>query len=161
MGIFDIVILVCFLPAIYFGLKNGLIKQLITFCVIFFGIKLSLICSTAVSQWVLEHLGTSEFWGKAISFIVIFLVVAVVFSLLGKVIEKILKITLLGWLNKLLGLILAVCICAMIVSVAIYFFDSANARMHIVPAEKIAESHFYQPMLNLAQSVFPHLKELL
>ncbi len=72
MGIVDIVILCCFLPALYFGAKNGLVKQLVALAVIFFGIRLSLRFSVPVSNWVLGHVEMSEFWSRAVSFIVIF-----------------------------------------------------------------------------------------
>ena len=42
MGVIDIVIVCCFLPVLYFGIKNGLVKQLVAFAVVYFGIRLSL-----------------------------------------------------------------------------------------------------------------------
>lgn len=160
MGIVDIVILCCFLPALYFGAKNGLVKQLVALAVIFFGIRLSLRFSVPVSNWVLEHVEMSEFWAKAVSFILIFFVVAIVLSLLGRIIEKIIKISLLGWLNKLLGIVMTFCLFALVISVLAYFVDSANNLLEFIPKEKLEESRFYPMLLNLAQEVFPRFKEL-
>lgn len=161
MGTLDIIILACLLPAFYFGIKNGLVKQLISFCVIFFGVKLSLQFSEPVAQWAIAHLGVQEFAGKVISFIVIFLVVAIVFSLIGKIIERIIKISLLGWLNKLLGIVVALAIFATILSVLAYLFNSLNTNMHLVEEAKIAESRFYPYLLDLANHIFPHIKEII
>ena len=72
MGVIDIVIVCFFLPALFFGIKNGMVKQLVALAVIYFGIVLSLRFATPVSQWVLEHVKMTEFWAKAVSFILIF-----------------------------------------------------------------------------------------
>ena len=160
MGVVDIVIICCFLPVLYFGIKNGLIKQLVALAVIYFGIRLSLKFASPVSEWVLQHLQIPEFWAKAVSFILIFFVVALVLSLLGRIIEKIIKISLLGWLNKLLGIAMTFCIFALVLSVLVYFVDSANNLLEFIPKEKLEESRFYPMLLDLAKEVFPRFKEL-
>ena len=121
MGVIDIVIVCCFLPVLYFGIKNGLVKQLVAFAVIYFGITLSLRFATPVAEWITERLQISEFWAKTVSFIFIFFVVALVLSLLGKIVEKIIKISMLGWLNKLLGIAMTFCIFALLISVVALF----------------------------------------
>lgn len=160
MGTIDIVILCCFIPAIIIGLKNGLIKQLIALAVIYLGIRLSLMFSDPVSQWLTERMQLSEFWVKALSFLIIFAAVAIILNLLGNIIEKIIKVTPLSGLNRLGGVLVACCITALIVSVLVYFLDSFNGLAHLISDEKIQESVFYPKLLDLAKNVFPHLKEL-
>ncbi len=160
MGVVDIVIVCCFLPALYFGIKNGLVKQLVALAVVFFGIKLSIRFAAPVSEWVLQHLQISEFWAKTISFILVFFVVAIVLSLLGRIVEKILQITLLGWLNRLLGIVATFCLFALLLSVLAYFVDSANNILEFIPKEKLEESRFFPMLLQLSQEVFPFVKDL-
>jgi len=160
MGVVDIVIVCCFLPVLYFGIKNGLVKQLVALAVLYFGITLSLRFSAPVGNWVVEHVRISHFWGKAISFILIFFAVALVLSLFGRVIEKIIQISLLGWLNKLLGIVMTFCLFALLLSVIVYLVDSANNIVEFIPKEKLAESRFYPALLHLSQQVFPRFQEL-
>ena len=160
MGVIDIVIVCFFLPALFFGIKNGMVKQLVALAVIYFGIVLSLRFATPVSQWVLEHVNMTEFWAKAVSFILIFFAVALVLSLFGRIIEKIIKITLLGWLNKLLGVVMTFILTILLLSVVVYLVDSANNLLEFIPKEKLEESRFYPALLQLSQEVFPHFKEL-
>lgn len=160
MGVVDIVIVCCFLPALYFGIKNGLVKQLVALAVIYFGIKLSLRFSVPVGNWVVEHVKMSDFWAKAVSFIVIFFVVALVLNLFGKLIEKIIQISLLGWLNKLLGIAMTFCLFILLLSALVYLVDSANNILEFIPKEKLEESRFYPMLLNLSQEIFPRFKEL-
>ena len=142
MGVIDIIIVCCFLPVLYFG------------------ITLSLRFATPVAEWITERLQISEFWAKTVSFIFIFFVVALVLSLLGKIVEKIIKISMLGWLNKLLGIAMTFCIFALLISVVVYFVDSANNLLDFIPKEKLEESRFYPLLLDLSKEVFPHFKEL-
>lgn len=160
MGVIDIVIVCFFLPALFFGIKNGMVKQLVALAVIYFGIVLSLRFATPVSLWVLEHVKMTEFWAKAVSFVLIFFVVALVLSLFGRIIEKIIKITLLGWLNKLLGVVMTFILTILLLSVVVYLVDSANNLLEFIPKEKLEESRFYPALLQLSQEVFPHFKEL-
>ena len=160
MGVVDIVIVCCFLPVLYFGIKNGLVKQLVALAVLYFGITLSLRFSAPVGEWVVEHTGISEFWGKAISFILIFFAVALVLSLFGRILEKIIQISLLGWLNKLLGIVMTFCIFALLLSVIVYLVDSANNILEFIPKEKLEESRFYPALPDLSQQLFPRFKDL-
>jgi membrane protein required for colicin V production len=160
MGVIDIVIVCCFLPALYFGIKNGLVKQLVALAVLYFGIKLSLNFSIPAGNWVAEHLHLTEFWAKAVSFILIFFAIAIVLNLFGKLVEKIIKISLLGWLNKLLGTVMTLCLFVLLLSALVYLVDSANNILEFIPKEKLEESRFYPQLLHLSQEIFPRFKEL-
>ena len=146
MGVIDIVIVCFFLPALFFGIKNGMVKQLVALAVIYFGIVLSLRFATPVSQ--------------SVSFILVFFFFSLVLSLFGRIIEKIIKITLLGWLNKLLGVVMTFILTILLLSVVVYLVDSANNLLEFIPKEKLEESRFYPALLQLSQEVFPHFKEL-
>jgi len=160
MGTLDLIILVCFLPAIFIGLKDGFIKQLVALAAIILGIYLSMRFSDAVAARIAEKVRWEPFWIKAISFVAIFIVVALVLNLLGKLLEKVFKIAMLGWLNRLLGLALALVAGALIIGTLIYMVNSANGLLNFIPEEKIEESRFYKPLLELVQQVFPYLKSL-
>ena len=160
MGTIDLIILACFIPAIVIGLKDGFVRQLVALGSIVLGLFLSIKFSDMVGQWLMERWHLEPFWIKVISFSAIFIVVALLLNLLGKLIEKVIKITMLGWLNRLLGLALALVACALIVGTLIYMVNSANDLLQFIPEEKIAESRFYKPLLHLVESAFPYLKSL-
>ena len=160
MGTIDIIILACFLPAAVFGLINGFVKQLVALGAIVLGIALSIKFSPVIGEWITARWELEPFWVKAISFSVIFIAVSLVVSLLGKLTEKILKITMLSWLNRLLGMVVAVVGAALVMGTLIYIISSANGLLNFIPEEKIAESRFYRPLLHMVEVVFPYLKSL-
>lgn len=163
MGIIDILIVIALLPSIYFGFKNGFIKQLIALAVIILGIILSLRFSDVVSQWLMTLITVNEsgvVWVKIASFILIFVAVAIILNLLGTLLEKIIHITLLGALNRLLGFVFSFLKFAFVVGLVIYFVDSINQLTHFIPQEKIDESALYTPFLTAIKSIFPYLNSL-
>ena len=160
MGTIDIVILACFLPAVVMGLKDGFIRQLVALAVVVLGIWLSVRFSDTVGAWLTERFKIEPFWVKTLSFVSIFIVTALVLNLVGKLLEKVLDIALLGWLNRLLGLVLALATAALIIGTLIYLVNSANDLMDFIPKEQLEQSRFYKPLLELVQRVFPILKQL-
>ena len=160
MGTIDIVILACFLPAIFIGLKNGLIRQVVGLAVVVLGIWLAVRFSDVISAWLSTRFTMEPFWTKAISFVVIFVAVALVLNLVGKLLEKVLDIAMLGWLNRLLGMVVALATGALIIGTLVYLTDSANNLLGFIPKEQIEQSRFYKPLLELVQTVFPYLKQL-
>ena len=160
MGTIDLIILACFLPAAVIGLKDGFIRQVVALAALILGLYLSVRFSAPVGQWITERWHLEPFWIKVLSFSVIFIAVALVLSLLGKLLEKVLRITMLGWLNRLLGLVFAMITTALIVGTLIYVLNSANGLLEFIPEEKLAESRLYKPLLHLAKTVFPYLKSL-
>lgn len=160
MGVLDIVIVCCFLPALFLGIRNGLVRQLVSLAVIYFGITLSLRFSSRVSRWVLDYVEISDFWIQSVSFILIFFAVAFILSCLGRIVEKIIKISLLAWLNRMLGIVAAFCTFLLLLSVLVYFIDSLNNLLNFIPKEKIEESRLYPALRDLSQQIFPYFREL-
>ena len=87
--------------------------------------------------------------------------VFIAIGLICRLLEGILNIVMLGWLNKLLGIAFAFLKTALIIGLIIMLFNSLNNTFHIVQEEKLAESVLYGPLKNLAYTVFPYLKEML
>lgn len=160
MGTIDIIILVCLLPSLYFGLKNGLVKQIISFAVIYLGITLSLKFSGLVEPLVQQYLHIEGFWAKFIAFVAIFAAVALVLSLLGNIIDKAIKAGATGFLNRVLGLLLSVFIFVLLTALLVYMVDALNQVTDLIPKEKLAESKLYPLMLDIAKTFFPYLKSL-
>ena len=161
MGIIDIIILACFVPSVVIGFKKGLVDQVISLAVVLGGIWLSLHFSDSVGNVIGGIFGIKDsFWMKAIAFILIFVVVAIVLNLLGGLLKKLMEITMIGGINSIFGALLGFVKAAFILGIIAYFINSANELAGFLPAEKMAESKFFSPLLEFAKALFPLLKEL-
>lgn len=162
MNILDIIILICFIPAVINGLRRGLVAQVVSIISIILGVWLSFRFSSMLGKWLAQWFGgvSSEILDIA-SFTVILIVVIFALFAVGKIIEASIKIIMLGWLNKLLGLVFALLKCALILGLVIIMFNSVNSNFHIVKESTLSGSVLYPPLKDAAYSVFPYLKELL
>ncbi len=161
MNILDIILLVCFIPAIILGLKKGFIKQAVAVVSIILGVWLSSRFANMLGEWIGKYINGSEQILKIVAFIIIFIGVIVGLYLLGKLLEGTVKLVMLGWLNKLLGVIVALMKVGIIVGILIIIFSSVNDVFGLVSEEYLNSSILYPPLKKLAFNVFPYIKDML
>lgn len=161
MNILDIILLVCFIPAIISGLRKGFIAQVVAIISIVLGVWLSVKFATLAGSWISQWIEASPQVINIISFAVIFILVAVVLYTIGKLIEATIKIIMLGWLNRLLGVLFSMMKCILITGFIIIIFDAINSRFGLVPESCISGSLLYAPIRDIADSVFPLFKEMI
>ena len=161
MNILDIILLVCFIPAIISGLRKGFIAQVVAIISIVLGVWLSVKFATLVGNWISQWIEASPQLINIISFAIIFIAVAVLLFTIGKLIEATIKIIMLGWLNKLLGLVFALFKYALVIGLLVILFDSINDKFSLVSRSYLDSSFMYSGLKSISYSVFPYLKELL
>ena len=161
MNVLYIILLLCFVPAIIGGLRRGFIAQVVAIISIILGIWLSFKFSAVLSGWLGQWIEAGEQVLHVISFAVILILAILALAAVGKLIEATVKIILLGWLNRLLGLIFALLKYALIIGLLLMLFNSLNGQFHLVNQKVLDSSLLYGPLLNMANSVFPYLKALI
>ena len=161
MNILDAIILIALIPAIIQGLRKGFISQAISIISIIAGIWASARFANLVTAWVSQYITASEQILKIIAFALILVVVCIILGLLGKLLESILKIVTLGWINKLLGLLFSLLKAFLIIGMIILAFSSLNNSFGIVKPEIIDESALYGPVKGFTEAIFPYIKSML
>lgn len=161
MNIVDIILLICFVPALVQGLRKGFISQVIAIISIIAGVWVSARFTASASTWLAQYIEGSEQVLKVISFTLIFIAVIAVLAILGRLLEGTVKLIMLGWLNRLLGMVLSLVKAGLIVGLVIMAFCSLNNTFSLVSEEVLNESVLFPPLKNMAYTVFPYLKELL
>ena len=161
MNILDIIILICLVPAIIQGIRKGFISQVISIISLIAGVWASAKFADLVGSWLSEYITASEQVLKITSFALILIVVFIVLALLGKILEGIIKLVMLGWVNKLLGVIFAMAKCILILGLIVLAFNSMNASLNLVKPEVLDDSVLYPIIKSIADNVFPYLKSLL
>lgn len=153
-------ICMCLVPAMVIGAFKGFVKQVISLLVVYFGITLSLRFADNLSAWLLKYITMSPFWLKVVSFILIWTAVAMLLTLLGKLISRLVRISMLGWLNGLLGAVVSIAIAIILLSLFASLLDTLNGMFGFLPKKEMAESQFFPKLLEASHSIFPHLKQL-
>ncbi len=161
MTVFDIIVAVCLLIALCAGIKRGFIRQVVSLVALCLGVWMSVTFAARVSLWMKEWISLDETVLKVIAFVLIFCTVTLVLTLLGKILEKVVKVVLLGWLNRLLGSVLAITECLLVLCLMLMIFDALNGTFSFVKTEYLASTVFYDPLKTVSYAIFPYLKELL
>ena len=161
MNILDAIILIALIPALIQGLRKGFISQAISIISIIAGIWASARFANMVTEWLSQHITTSDQVMKIISFALILVVVFIILGLVRKFLESIINVVMLGWVNKLLGAAFSLTKAFLIIGLIILAFNSLNNTFELVKPEVIADSVLYNPVKELADEVFPYIKNML
>ena len=161
MNIIDIIILICLIPAIIQGLRKGFISQAISFISIIVGVWASSRFTDLVGGWLAKYIAATEQEIKVIAFAIILIVTIVLLYMLGRLLEKVIKEVMLQWLNKLLGVTLAIIKYILLMGVIALIFDSLNSAFGLVNPNTMSGSVLYPIIGDIADIVFPYIKSLL
>ncbi len=161
MGTLDIILLICFIPALVRGIQKGFIEQLVSIISILLGAWLAFRFSLPVSEWLSGYVTMEPKPLQLIAFILVALLSVLVLVLIGKLITHTLKLASLGWLNRLLGVVFALLKAALIIGLLIFIFDSFNAKWGLIKPETLGESPVYIALRDAAMKVFPYLQSLI
>ena len=161
MNILDAIILICLIPALIQGLRKGLISQLISIVSLITGIWASARFANITVSWISKYINAPEQILKIVAFALILALVFFVLGMLGRLLESILNFAFLGWVNKLLGVVFSLTKAFLLLGLVIMAFSSLNASFSLVKPEIIDDSVLYTPLNNLANSIFPYIKNML
>lgn len=161
MSILDIILLICFIPALVQGVRKGFIAQVISIASIIIGIWASSRFTEVVSEWLGKYITVSDQVMKVVAFALIFITVFLVLAAVGKLLEGMFKMVTLGWLNRLAGLVFALLKTSLILGILIMVFTSLNDTFGLVSEATLNESVLYPPFKEAAFKIFPYIKDML
>ena len=155
----DIILLVCFIPAVWQGLSKGLINQVVGIAALILAVwvanKFCLPLSDILSRQVEQ---AQPQVSRIISFTVIFIVTVLAAGLAGKLLTKVIKFASLGWINRLLGLLFAIIKTALVLGLLVCLFDSLNVKWGLVKSDTLSASVVYDYLKDFGTRFFPFLK---
>lgn len=158
MNTIDIVILIPLLLGFVFGLSKGFIREIISLAVIFIGIYGSKWLSPIASSMLTGVFSVSETVAKPLSFVVVFIAIALFMMFLARSLDKLVENISLGGLNKLLGGLFGMLKYALIISISTNVFQVLDSKINIINTETKANSILYKPMLQLAPQLWEEVK---
>ena len=121
------------------GYKNGFIRALISFFSLFIGLILAFQFAGWVASQLKEHTKIASHWLPFISFLFILILVLIVLKWTASLLQQTAEWLMLGWLNKLLGIVLYGFIYFTMLSATIYFLQILG----VIEVEKMKETYSY------------------
>ena len=131
------------------GYKKGLIKSLFNTIGFMVGITAALKLSATVSTHLSSASRISEKWIPFLSFIIVFCAVVFAVRLLSRLFEKTSEMLMLGWLNRMGGVLLYIFLYCLLFSVVLFYIK----QLGIISKQTIDNSVFYPYLSPLAPDV--------
>ena len=139
----DIIFAILIVIAIFKGYRKGLIIAIFSIVAFIVGLAAALKLSATVAAYLQNSVSISGKWLPFLSFAMVFGLVAVLVGMGGKLIEKTFEMALLGWANRIGGILLFVILYTIIFSIFLFY------------AEKI---HLFEEATIQSSKVFPFIK---
>ncbi len=159
----DLVLIVIVILAVIKGYQRGLIVGVFSFIAVIIGLAAAIKLSTVVAAHLGKAIKVSEQWLPVISFAIVFIVVVLLIRLGANMIQKTVEISMLGWVNRLGGIVLYVAIYVIVFSIVLFYAE----QVQLLQQETIQKSVTYsyiQPwgpkVIEGFASVIPFFKDM-
>lgn len=153
----DIVLIIILIVGAVAGYKKGFLSELFTLLAIILGVLAGFKLMGAAMLMLDEHYDINEHVLPYAAFGVVFLIVVIGVTLLGKFFKSALEKTLLGGVDKLMGGLLGILKTAFILSVLIWITSSLNVY---VPEKFTEDAWLYPTVTRFAPAVTSWIGEI-
>lgn len=137
--IIDLGFLVVMIFAIFKGLRKGFILGIFSLLAFIIGLAAALKLSATVATYLQKDVITASRWLPVVAFLLVFIVVILLVGLGARIVKKVIDFAMLGWLDRLGGMVLYVIIYTIIFSVILFFAEKSL----LLKKEVIANSTVY------------------
>jgi membrane protein required for colicin V production len=135
----DVLFLLFMVMATFRGIRQGFIIAVFSAVAIVVGLAAAMRLSAAVAANSSNHIHLSSRWLPAVTFVVIFLTVVVLVRMGARLAEKAVDLALMGWLNKLAGVLLYAAVYMIILSVLLFY----AVQLHLIAGKTLSASVTY------------------
>ena len=159
--IIDVIFIFLMILAIIKGFRNGFVVAIFSFLGIIIGLAAAMKLSILVAGWLKDTTHISAAWLPFLSFALVMIGVIILVRLGALFIQSAMEMVLLGWLNKLSGILLYAAIFTTLFSVVLFYAE----KIHWIKSDTFMASHLYafiQPWgpkaINLFGTILPIFK---
>lgn len=159
---FDIIFLIVLALGVWKGWSNGLLKEVLSLVGVFVGLYAAYLLYEQVGYALAPHIGTSPSIASIIAFVLIWIGVPIVLSLLGSLLTKVMEWVGLDGINGLGGALVGLVKHALILGICC----NVLAITHLVKEDSQHNSFLFEPLrqttsiaFNLAKSQWQGAKD--
>ena len=155
MNWLDVLIILPVLYGLIRGLMRGFVSEIIAFVVVIFGALGARLIAPPLSKVIQSGFKWPEGTCDVIAYVVIFLGIAILLSLLAKQITRLINAIHLGWANKVLGAAFGALKATLLVLIVIFVFERTNDEYHYLDNSTVLqESALYPDFAEVTHDLF-------
>lgn len=160
MNLLDVILLAPVVYGLLRGIFRGLVEELTAILALVIALISAKLFAPKAAVWLLQSTGWDASICEVCAYLIVFFAVALVATLLGKLITRLLKAISLGWLNRLLGAVFGALKWALIVSVLLNGVILLDNYFHFIKPETKESSIAFSTMQKLASVAWDEVQEL-
>jgi membrane protein required for colicin V production len=122
----DVVFLVLLLLAVIKGLRNGLIVALFSLIGLIVGLAAAVKLSAVAAGYIGTAVNISQRWLPVVAFFVVFLIVVLLVRLGAKMLQGVVEVAMLGWLNRLGGVFFFALLYVFAFSIILFYLSQTD-----------------------------------
>ena len=139
---------------------KGFIRQLASILGLIVGLLAAKALYTSLAVKLCPTVTDSMTVAQILAFVIIWIAVPLIFTLVASVLTKAMEAVSLGWLNRLLGAGLGALKYLLLVSLVVCVIQFIDTDSQLISQTKKEESLLYYPMERFAGMFFPAAKEV-
>ncbi len=159
MNWIDIVIIIILGGSMISGFINGLVKEVASLAALILGIWGAIKFSGYTAGRLYDFFDMNGQYVGIIAFVITFAIIVIIIHFIGILADRIVTAVALGFINRLLGIVISLLKSVVIMSVIFVVLNAIDVRRPILPREKIEASIFYNPISDIAPMLFPIIGE--
>lgn len=135
--------------AIFKGYSKGLIVAVFSFLGFIIGIAAAVKLSAVVAGWLGKNSGISQQILPTLAFAIVFIATVFLVRMGAKIVERTIKFVMLGWVNKIGGIVLFLFLYLAILSIALFYIEQVG----VIKKEQFNASVLYPYYKTLGQTL--------
>lgn len=135
----DTIIIALLAIALFKGYRKGLILGIFSLLAIVVGLAAAVKLSTLVAGYLGKNVNITGKWLAVLSFALVFILVIFLIRLGAKALEKTASIMMLGWVNRLGGILLFAIFYLVVFSVCLFYAE----HIELIKQDTLQQSYFY------------------
>ena len=159
MNTLDIILLAATGIGMIYGFKTGLVKQLTLGAGVIIGLLQATIFYQQAGIWINELSGWDSWICNSLGFLAILLAIAIAVNFIGLLLRWLLKIILLGWIDRILGAVFSIFIAIIIVAFGVKISNSLFPDNKITGQTSQEDSLLYKEVAEITFTIIEEVKE--
>ena len=155
--IIDIAFAIVMILAIFKGLSKGFIVGIFSLLAFIIGLAAALKLSVVVAKYLSKDVISATKWIPVISFLLVFIVVVLLVGLGARILKKTVEFAMLGWLDRIGGMVLYIMIYTIIFSVMLFFAE----KVFLIKPNIISDSVVYKYVSPWGPEVIDNLGKII
>lgn len=153
MNWLDILLVLPLVVGLVRGLMRGFISEIIAIVVVILGVLGARLAAPTCSAWFMQQFAWPQGVCDIVAYTLVFLAIAVILSVIARLLTKFLRAIHLGWANRLLGGVFGICKYGIIVLLAVFILDKTNEAFHYLDEAPVVKTSVVYPQMVQATHV--------